>query len=234
MVVMSPRLLVLAIVPLVATATAHAQAPGEMAPSEPQPGAQVPGTGAGSSVMARRWAIGLSIGSLQLAPEDNPEAQTRFETAQLSVRYRATRTIELELALAGGAEKYEDGSDGELATNGGTIGARYRFRPEERWNWWLMAGVGATVVARKDSTPEEREQLYRPHGTIGIGLEYRWTAFALGAELRGISIGANDNETMAFPEPDPRGGMTLPPGYATAPVGPQSGGSVSIGASYYF
>ncbi len=233
---MSPRLLVLAMAPLLATATAHAQAPGEMQPSSPQPIAQDPSAcPAGAAVMARRWAVGLAVGSLALAPQANPDAKTQFAMAQLSVRYRATHHLELELALAGGAQKYEDGSDGDLAMNSATLGARYRFRPEAPWNWWLMAGLGATVVAPKGSTQEQRDPLTRPHGSIGIGLEHRWTAFALQAELRGIGLAEDPHAAMTTVQPDIGFGAATPPaGVTTTSGGPQSGGSLTIGASYYF
>lgn len=241
---MSPRLLVLAIAPLFAAATAHAQAPGETEPSAPQPVAQDPcACSGGASVMAKRWAVGLSVGSLDLAPENNPDARTQFSMAQLSVRYRATRHLELEVALAGGTQVYEDGSDGNLAMNSATLGARYRFRPEQRWSWWLMGGLGATVVASKGSTQQERDQLSRPHATFGIGLEHRWTSFAIQAEARAIGVGelANDAMTTTVP-PDVTvgGGGSLPPskvpppGTTTTSTGPQSGGAFTIGASYYF
>ena len=108
---------------------------------------------AASPVMARRWAIGLSLGRMGVAPEGAVEgSETRFNITELAVRYRATRRLELELALSGGRETLKDDTEGDLATGSVTLALRYRFRPERRWNWYLMAGLGGSVVAPHEST----------------------------------------------------------------------------------
>lgn len=230
---MSPRLLVLAVIPLFAAATASAQAPGEMAPTAPLPPAQP-----APSVMDHRWAIGLGVGSLGLAPEDNPDAKIEFSIGQLSVRYRATRQLELELAFAGGRQQLDNGQDGDLAVASGTLGARYRFMPESAWNWWLMAGLGGTTVARHDATKQERDDASRGHGVLGAGLERRFERFALQVEARMIRVG-DKQQTDAAPAPavvmpGTTGGVPQPPMTTTTAVGAQTGGSITIGASYYF
>ena len=191
------KLLAIAI-PLLVAATAHAQAPGEMTPMTPGPGAgpsavepcayaseRIP-------VMANRWAVGLSVGSLSIAPKDSPDAKTEFAVGQLSLRYRATYHLEVELALAGGQEKLQDGTQGDREVNTGLIGVRYRFAADRKWNWWVGAGVGSVSVTRVGATDQERNDAQRPIGALSIGLEHRWHQFALNAELRGFGVGERD------------------------------------------
>ena len=67
------KLLAIAAV-ILASATAYAQAPGEtpMAPP-PAPEATPCAYSAQIPVMANRWAVGLSVGSLSIAPKDTPD-----------------------------------------------------------------------------------------------------------------------------------------------------------------
>src|SRR5882724_10152117 len=93
---------------VVATAaTARAQAPGEyegqplMPPGYVQPQPVAIAAPAHESVMANRWAIGFAIGHLAVAPKDSPDPsadKTEFGIGELSLRYRATLHLELELA----------------------------------------------------------------------------------------------------------------------------------------
>lgn len=202
-------------------------------------------------VMAHRFAVGLNLGSASFAPEHSPDAKSDFAISELSLRYRATYHLEIELALTGGRQSLEDGSQGELAMGGGTLGLRYRFSPSSRWNWWLMGGIGETTIARHDATRSELDAAARPHGQLGVGIERRFQRFAIQAELRMTAVGdRHDDETMAVPpvkgEPEPAptnggGGTTVTPGtpqpidptYTMAPE-KQSGGQFTIGLSYYF
>ena len=252
---MSPRLLVLALSPVLATATAYAQAPGEVAaePYYAQPPGAAPAPYAPEvSPLAQRWAVGLSFGGMGIHPageETDPaysEAnESSFRTAELAIRYRASRRIEIELSLGGGREFIETddgGADGELAMGNLTVAARYRFRPEHKWNWWLMAGLGGTIVAPHVSTEEERDAMTRPHGTMGIGLERRFRRFALQIELRGVAMGAaKGSDDVYAPQPDrptTEPVPTPPPASLTAAEAAYSselgGGSFTFGASYYF
>ena len=54
---------------------------------------------------------------LTASPVKMPAAATAipFHTSELSLRYRMTPHLELELLLSGGRQALEDGSDGELA-----------------------------------------------------------------------------------------------------------------------
>jgi hypothetical protein len=246
---MTPRLWALSLAPLLAASSAHAQAPGEVAPyAAPAPApyyapAPAPADPCASapSVMARRWAIGLSLGSMGVTPEGaSQDTETRFRIAELAVRYRATRRLELELAMSGGREVLEDGVEGTLATGSVTLAMRYRFRPERRWSWWVMGGLGGSVIAPHYSSEAEREGATRPLGMLGIGLERRFRRFALQAELRGIGLGPREDAmVVAVPDrPTSDGGPApvprLPAGAATTYAEELGGGMFTLGASYYF
>jgi len=230
---MRPARLLGLCVPLLSSATVLAQAPGETSP-EPTPAPPSASPVISSDpcgcvdVMARRWAVGVNLGAMSLTvDEDASQTETQFRTGELSIRYRATPHLELELLLSGGRQVLDNGDDGELAMGGGTLAARYRFRIDRPWNWWLVGGIGATVIERHDSTPEERDQAGRGHAMFGVGLERRFRRFALHAELRGVAMGPRSDQMDAPPSPragagDARTGQDL------------SGGQFNFGASFYF
>jgi hypothetical protein len=226
--------------PLLAASAAHAQAPGEIAP---QPVAVVPvavapvvvASGRAGSVMDNRWAIGLSLGSMSLAPDRARDDRTAFAIGELALRFRATRHLELALAVGGGRERTVDDRDGELSVSEAMIAARYRFRPDAAWNWFVMAGLGGASVTRHDATDDERSDATRPMGMLGIGIERRFGHFALQAEARAIGIGDRYHDHMD----DPAAVEAAPTATTTTTSIPpvdqkRSGGSLSIGLSYYF
>jgi len=237
---MSTRLFLLSLSPLLAATAAHAQAPGEMAPGQapvvapaPQPVVVVP---ARESVMANRWAVGLSFGGLGVAPEENQDDKTNFNIGELSLRYRVTRHLELELAVGGGRQQLDNDTEGQLEASTGLLGARWRFLPEHKWNWFVMAGIGGTSIADHDASSVERDAQSRGMFALGAGVERRFRHFALQAELRAIGMGPRDN-----PDVEPAAGvMTGTAPAATPPPAPMatsdnlSGGTFTIGASYYF
>ncbi|MBV8756508.1 MAG: hypothetical protein JO257_04510 [Deltaproteobacteria bacterium] len=239
------KLLAIAAV-ILASASAYAQAPGEV-PMGPPPG-ETPcaysGGGAQVAVMANRWAVGLSAGSLSIAPKDSPDNKTEFAIGELSIRYRATYHLEVELALAGGQQKLQDGTQGDLEVNSGQLGLRYRFAADRHWNWWLGGGLGGISVTSVGATDQEKKDAQRPLGSLSIGLEHRWSQFALHAELRGFGVGQRQQDAAppkAMPVSTtgggaPNGGMTTPQSYPPEqPASPDlSGGMLTIGASYYF
>lgn len=246
---MTLRLRALSLAPLLAAGSAYAQAPGEVAPEPappssyapaPAPASAHPCTYSSAPVMARRWAIGLSVGHLGVAPDGAPEgAEARFRVTELAVRYRATRRLELELAMSGGREMVEDDTEGELATGSVTLAMRYRFRPEQRWSWWVMGGLGGTVVAPHQSSEAERDGATRPLGMVGIGIERRFRRFALQAELRGIGLGPREDAVEGVPVADGGDAPTMPvprlPASAAATYADELGGGMAtLGASFYF
>ena len=88
-----------------------------------------------------------------------------------------------------------------------------------------MAGLGGTVIARHDSTDEQRDAAQRrAHVAFGIGLERRFHRFALHAELRGVAMGARADAMEVGPQRtlDPRTAENL------------SAGQFNVGASFYF
>lgn len=214
---MTARLAALAFLPLFAAATAHAQAPGEWTPSEPT----APPATSAPSAPAHRWSVGVAIGSTELAPDGFEDQSATFDGAAIAIRYRGWRHLELELSLGGGRQVLEDGIEGPLAMATGTFAARYRFNPERSWNWWLLAGLGATTVAPHDASDEVIEAAQRPHVAIGVGLEKRWNRFALQLELRALGVGQTEEEMQLT-----RDGAMVSSGL--------SGGNASLGASYYF
>jgi opacity protein-like surface antigen len=242
---MTPRLWAFSLAPVLAASSAYAQAPGDVSPAPyyapaPTPAPVYPP--AHSPVMARRWAIGLSLGGYSVAPDGAAEGtETQFRVAELALRYRASRRLELELGLSGGREVLDDETEGDLATGSVTLALRYRFRPERRWSWFVMAGLGGTVIAPHQSTDAEREGATRPLGMLGIGVERRFRRFALQAEVRGVGIGPREDAMEEVPAVD--GGGAIPPtmpvprlpgSAATTHAEELGGGMFTIGASYYF
>ena len=229
--------------PLAFGSLAHAQAPGEVSA---QPVVMVPdsacvacGCNRPETVMSRRWAVGLSLGSMTLAPDAQPDDKTAFAVGELALRFRATRHLELELAVGGGREHTDDDQDGELAVSTALLAARWRFFPEHAWNVYLMAGIGGAAVTRHDATDQERSDATQPLAMLGVGVERRFRHFALQAELRAVGMGNRDHEAPAMPDAAALSAqVTTMTTTVTAPPAPldekRGGGSFSIGLSYYF
>src|SRR5262245_34044156 len=128
----------LVLVSMFVAGTAYAQAPGETELGEASgaPGMVAPnpcgcgGVAPARNVLADRWAVGLSVGSLAVGPRDaSPDQQAQFGIGQLSIRFRATLHLELEAAFGGGRQQLHDGTEGDLEVATGALGLRYRFRP---------------------------------------------------------------------------------------------------------
>jgi hypothetical protein len=223
---------------LAATSIARAQAPGEMEPSAapppPPPGFVCAGA-APIDVMANRWAVGLGLGSLSLAPKDSPDAKTDYAIGELSIRFRATYHLELEAAFGGGRQQQKDGSQGNLEAHTGVLAARWRFAPSQHWNWWLMGGVGGVQVAPHGSTDQQFKDTERPMGEFGIGLERRFQQFALHVELRAVGVGPRNDNSQTAPQPVKQTMTTNPPAPPAMTTDDHlQGGQLTIGASYYF
>jgi opacity protein-like surface antigen len=218
-----------ALVPIL-TSTAFAQAPGEVAPTYAQPPSApvLIAPHAPIDPMARRLAIGVNFGGYTVEQPDTEslEPSTDFSTAELSIRYRISPHVELEALLSGGRQQLEDGSEGELAMGAVTINARYRFRAEQHWNWWLSAGIGGTLIERQVSTEEERSDATRAHLALGIGLEHRWRQFAIHADARVLAIGQREDEDDLVLQ------MEFARDIRTAEE--LTAGQVTLGASLYF
>jgi hypothetical protein len=184
--------------------------------------------------MAHQFSVSLGLGGMNVAPEGNPDAKTDFGIGQLALRYRMTRHLEIELAMAGGRQTV-DGEEGELAVGTATLGLRYRFAPERRWNWFLGAGIGGGSIAVHDATDEELDQATRPVVSVGAGVERRFRRFAIEAQVRFIGLGPTFAESMrsermaTAPASEP-----TPPSTTNPTPGGLGGGLFTIGGSYYF
>ena len=229
-------------------ATAAAQAPGETDPAaapmpaaQPAPAAPAVWHPVHESVMANRWAVGLSIGSLGLTPKDEADPRTRFGMGELSLRFRATLHLEIEASFGGGREQLEDGTQGARQVATGVLGLRYRFAPEQPWNWWVMGGLGSLAVTYQNPTDQQTNNAMRPLGEFGIGLERRFRRFAISAELRALGVGQRKDQTDPMVTAVPTKGIAAttmpppPPGNTdTTAAGELQGGQLTIGGSFYF
>jgi hypothetical protein len=251
---MTLRPWVFAIAPLLAAATAHAQAPGDYyagpsaAPVAPAPVVVNPCAtpSFGIDPLAQRWAISLGFSTLTVAPEDAPDASADFSNTQVALRYRLSRRLELEAELSGGRQVLDDDEEGPLANGTFMIGARYRFMPERKWNWWLSGALGGTVIAHHQSDELEREAATRPVASLGVGIERRFRRLAIQAELKSLAIGPRKDQSERGDVPvaqppmptDPDGSpmdtpLPLPPAYESQPENLQ-GAAFSVNVSYYF
>lgn len=235
----------LAFASLFAASTAYAQAPGDYYADEATgaPGMSAPVVVAPPPPppKPRRWSVALGVGSLSLAPHGAEEMQTDFGLGEIAVRYLATRHLEVELAFAGGREQLDSGDEGDREVGQAVLALRYRFSPQRRWNWWLMAGLGSLTVTHHDATDEEREHAAQSTLQFGVGLERRWHRFALQLELRAVGVKANEAKDMPVagvitdgntmqPLPPER-----PPGVTTIGSGEgMSGGQLALTGNYYF
>jgi hypothetical protein len=208
------RLAIASLVVGLGVGSAYAEAPGEVVVLVP--------ASTGRDVMADRWAVGLSLGSLSLHPQDTDS--TSYSVGELSLRFRATLHLELEATFGGGKT-----SDSSTQVDVGTIGLRYRFMPRADWNWWLMGAIGELSVATPDASQMTRSDASRGVAELGIGLERRFGHFALQAELTAIAAGEPKTEPAVA---TPADATTQPTATTTSDT--LSGGSLTIGASYYF
>ena len=232
---------------LVVASTAYAQAPGDysgdaeygedIAPPSMAP-VVAPAVVVAPPPPQRRWSVGIGFGNLELAPHTAPDASTDFDIAQLYVRYRPWRHIELELALGGGHETDGEYSDGYRDVSSAVLSVRYRFSPHRRWNWWLMAGMGSLAVTNEYASDEEREDAGQSTLQFGAGIERRWTRFALQFELRAVGVAPHETGDMA-PKVEPAyptNVMTPPPDYSTPDRSNDgwAGGQFVLSGNYYF
>ncbi len=207
--------------------TAFAQAPGDWSPP-PQTYYYAPPAPAPVAPRVQKWSVGVSLATTELQGNAYDSQPMVFNGAQFAVRYRGWRHLELELSFGGGRQNYEDGTEGPLSMGTGMLAARYRFNPNAPWNMFLMAGVGMTKIADHDASDYEREGSERSHAAIGIGLERRWSSFAISAELRALAVGESQDEMDVYYD-----GYGYGYGYEEPDRG-LSGGTAQIGASFYF
>lgn len=220
--------------PLLLAGTAYAQAPGDYysdgdfappgmaAPVAPEYVAPV------APFRPQRWSVGLNFGNMGLAPHMQPENETEFGIAQLALRYRPWRHLEVELLLGGGSEQAPDGYAGNREISEAVLSLRYRFSPTRNWNWSLAAGMGSLAVTYVGASDEEHDAAQQSTLQFGVGLERRFTRFALQADLRVVGVAPNDaGDDKVMPV---RGTLNAPPVSRDG----WSGGQFTLGGSYYF
>lgn len=174
-----------------------------------------------------RWGVGFSIGGMSLSNKDTPDEHTGFAIGELSLRFRATRHLELEASVGGGRERTADDMDGDLEFAAAGLSARWHFMPDAAWNLYAMAGFGGAALTFHDATDDERGDAVQPFGMLGIGIERRFRHLALQAELRGIAMGkAHPDDDVGVADR----AMTVSPSAETERAGAQ----FSIGLGYYF
>ncbi|HUS26999.1 MAG TPA: hypothetical protein VMZ53_00765 [Kofleriaceae bacterium] len=232
------------------SSAAYAQAPGDyyegdetLAPPGMAPEVAPDPAPAPPPVRQRRWSVGLNFGGLNVAPHTQPENESEFGVGQLALRYRPWRHLEIELALGGGREQLEDGTEGEREVSTSVLALRYRFNPQKRWNWWLMAGMGSFAVTNQWASDDEKEAAVQSTLQFGVGLERRWHRFALQLEIRAVGVAPNEDDMTVY---DGGGAVPTAPGETMEPTPPPKdptyspaadgwkGGQTTIGASYYF
>lgn len=171
-----------------------------------------------------RWSVGFAIGGASFALEGS-DASADFDIGQIAIRYRGWRHLELELAMGGGDQRVSEDMrasvDSEYAMAQVTLAAKYRFNVQDHWNWWLMAGLGSTTIAPKNAPDDQVSASERPVGLIGIGLEYRWTKFAIQAEAKAMKLGQTEDERTL----EDQTGEKMPD------IG---GGTFTLGGAFYF
>jgi hypothetical protein len=182
------------------TAVAQAQAPGEVAP-------------AGPSVMARRWAVNVSLGAESLTAKIDGADPVGFGALEVAGRFRLRPAIELALAFSAA------GNQG-IGTAGFFLEGRYRFLAERPWNPFASVSLGVASVA--DKTGNDTEKKGRGALRIGGGIERRIGNFAIEATLRLVGIGEN-KDVMTV----------VTAGQRLSRYG-VSGGELVIGGSFYF
>jgi hypothetical protein len=169
--------------------------------------------------MAHRWSVAVGLGIESMTPKvDNGAngATTGFATLELTGRFRPWRAIEFGLAL-------DLGTAGNLMSSGLYGDFRYRFMAEKALNVFALAGLGfGSAYDRNTQVAEEKQA--RGALRIGGGVEWRFDAFALTAEVRLFGLGENKKVVTTTPRSD---GNDLAR-YST------SGGALVLGATYYF
>jgi hypothetical protein len=191
-------------------------APGAAAPIvQPYPGQQVIQPAPPSTVMAKRWAIGVDVGPESYEPDAMNADKTEFGQLELAARYRIRAPIELGLAVHMAGSK-------DISAGGLYVDFRYRFRAEEPLNVYLLGGLGVLAVAHKDASDAAKQG--RGSLRLGVGGEYRWNWFALIVELRLVGVGENKDLPAMSPE-------TVDYQLSRYKL---SGGSLAMGANFYF
>ena len=129
-----------------------------------------------------RWAIALALGGESLTPTASASTSESVGYLEAAVRFRPVLNTEIQLALDLGGR-----ADAKLSAL--FLDVRYRFNPEDAWRWSLTGGLGIASVAAPDASDLDKKG--RGALRFGGGIERRFGAFAIMAELRLTLIAAN-------------------------------------------
>jgi hypothetical protein len=172
--------------------------------------------GAGVARAEHRWGVGLRGSAQKISGEgDAPGHEVQLAGGGLQGRWRMTPRFGLELTLEGFG-----GAKGEaFQREGGAIGlsGMLHLTVDGPWDLYLLLGAGTrTDTVKLAETEAEFKQTFV---AAGVGLEYLWTHFGVGAELRAVAYHREDAEDAGPSDPIP----------AKA-----AGAQLTITATYYF
>jgi hypothetical protein len=184
-----------------------------------------------------KWGIGLRLSSVTFHDPASPEQPTNFGGGGIEIGYRLGARWELTLALGGGQEKLEDGSEGTRQMSEGTLSAKYHLRPYRAWDVVLAAGFGSTAIYEERATDEMREEAAQGHIKLGVAVERRLRRWPVGLSIGLSMVGlAPVEEDGDVAEPTrPGSGVPMPDDVNLDDDDEGvSGGELTLGATYYF
>lgn len=225
------------LVALVGPAAAQSGPPGQCACTPPPQAWALPAAPAPEPWEAHRFGLGLRLSGLTLGERaSDGAAEQQFSVGGLVARYRASRRIELELAVEHGTEQLEDGYQSDLELSAVTAAMLVHLSPQSVWDWYLLGGLGGNERRFKGADDAFADQ--RSHLALGVGLERRWDHLVIGVELRALAVSPHDEEDVAVPQPEPYPLPQPVPG-ATVVVEDEEeasvgGGQLSVSATWFF
>jgi hypothetical protein len=157
------------------------------------------------------------------------------------MRYRGIGHIGFELAVDGGTTADKDSLEKgyQRVTALATASILYRIAPLSRFDWYLLAGLGAGSTnirygATQDTQPVAEQKFTQTEAHVGFGFDYKLTrGWVLSGDFRLMGLGRNDRpgDTTVV-----AGADKLDPAFVSSSPVPQSesGVSANFGISYYF
>lgn len=205
-------------------ATADAQ-PGAYTPPAVAPG-PAPAASQGWDGV-QKFGVGLRLSNAGLSSRADRANKVDLGGGGLQVRYRLDRRWEFELSIEGLRAELQDGAV-VRESSPATLAVLVHMRPEQRWDWYLIGGIGTTrdkVSYFSGETETGAEEFQSSHVHLGAGIERRFRKFGISAELRMVSSTRNNEELDAVQ-------------YGEGVDGPipaeSGGGQLSILGTYYF
>jgi|RhiMethySRZTD1v2_1073278.scaffolds.fasta_scaffold298062_2 hypothetical protein len=151
---------------------------------------------AGAARADHTWGVGLHGTTQHITPADGDVGyEVQLAGGGLQARWRMIPRFGIELAFEGlgGAKgeafKREAGAVGLTGMLHLTIGGP--------WDLYLLIGVGTrsdTVTLQNVDGEETVQEFKQTFVSAGIGLEYLWTHFGVGAEVRAVGYARDDGD----------------------------------------